>query len=193
MFPSLVVFPGGTVGPVDRAYSDPDPDVHVDLDHRAAALRELSEETGLLAITGRVVASRPERGTDIYDCLEAHGWSLDVASLVMVSRWVTPEAAPHRFDTRFYLLSVSRAPEVRIDDDELVGHAWVTPDQALGRAASGDWAMILPTIAHLRWLSRRFSIEDALASAAGADGRTLIRPRLIEDGSLVPVHLPADR
>lgn len=74
-----------------------------------------------------------------------------------------------------------------------VFHAWVTPDQALRRAASGDWAMILPTLAHLRWLSRRFSIEDALASAAGADGRTLIRPRLIEDGSLVPVHLPADR
>lgn len=50
----------------------------------------------------------------------------------------------------------------------------------------------VPTLVPLRWLVRRTSIEDALASARGADGRTLIGPRLVEDGSLVPIHMPAD-
>jgi hypothetical protein len=104
---------------------------------------------------------------------------------------VTPEVAPSRFDTRFYLLPVASTPPVRIDDTELRGHAWVTPPDALSRFDDGAWRMILPTIAHLRWLARRRSIEDALSAAAGADGRTLIRPMVAEDGSLVPVHLPA--
>jgi len=49
----------------------------------------------------------------------------------------------------------------------------------------------VPTAAPLRWV-RRTSVEDALASARGADGRTLVGPRRVEDGSLVPIHMPAD-
>jgi hypothetical protein len=52
--------------------------------------------------------------------------------------------------------------------------------------------MILPTVTHLRWLARRNSIDDALASARGADGRTLIRPEVASDGSIIPIHLPAE-
>jgi hypothetical protein len=52
--------------------------------------------------------------------------------------------------------------------------------------------MFLPTIAHLRWLSKRGTIADALRAAEGADGRTLIVPRRVEDGSIVPVHLPVE-
>lgn len=52
--------------------------------------------------------------------------------------------------------------------------------------------MILPTIAHLRWLVRRSSIEDAMVSSRGADGRTLIEPKRVEDGSILPILLPED-
>jgi hypothetical protein len=52
--------------------------------------------------------------------------------------------------------------------------------------------MFLPTLAHLRWLERRLDVDDAIASAAGADDRSLILPRQMEDGSIVPIHMPAE-
>jgi hypothetical protein len=52
--------------------------------------------------------------------------------------------------------------------------------------------MFLPTVAHLRWLERRHTVDDAVAAANGADGRSLVAPRRMDDGSLVPIHLPAD-
>ncbi len=188
-FEHLVVFPGGTVDPVDRSHTG---ETGEDGAARAAALRELAEETGLLSILGSLVRAPGLRDADLYRWLAGEGLSLDVASLVLVSRWVTPEVMPHRFDTRFYLLAADETPEVVVDHGELVEHAWVTPETALDNGDSGRWNMILPTLAHLRWLSKRASIDDAVSSAQGADGRTLVSPRVLEDGSLLPIHLPAD-
>jgi 8-oxo-dGTP pyrophosphatase MutT (NUDIX family) len=191
MFGGLTVFPGGTVDDADRAYSSSDRVAADDLDHRLAALRELCEETGLLATGGGLVTGPGGiEGPDLLRWLAGKGSALDTGALTMVSRWVTPEDAAQRFDTRFYLLPASGATEATVNSPELVGCAWVTPQEALARLESGTWRMILPTIAHLRWLARRSSIGDAVASADGADGRTLIRPRRVEDGSLVPIHLP---
>ncbi|MGH3649480.1 MAG: NUDIX hydrolase [Acidimicrobiia bacterium] len=188
-FGDFVVFPGGRVDDVDvpRGLS-----AHHDRSHRSAALRELAEEAGIL-VTDRGTCKSPQaRGAGLYQWLHANSRALAPESLVLVSRWVTPEMAPRRFDTRFYLLELTEPPEIRLDIDELVDHGWVTPSEALWRHESGKWPMTLPTLAHLRWLERRTSIEDALASARGADERTLIEPRRLEDGSLVPIHMPAD-
>jgi 8-oxo-dGTP pyrophosphatase MutT (NUDIX family) len=185
-FGSIVVFPGGSVDASDQLEDDDEGSA------RRAAIRELAEEVGILLIEGGAVSSPPLRGRQFHDWLgdEGHGPAVD--SLVLVSRWVTPEPAPRRFDTRFYLAGAASTPAVRLDTNELVGHRWVTPADALALHESGEWPMILPTLAHLRWLARRSSIEDALQSARGADGRTLIQPRRMEDGSLLPIHLPAE-
>jgi hypothetical protein len=79
-----------------------------------------------------------------------------------------------------------------IDEDELIGHEWTTPERALTRLERGERAMIRPTISHLQWLRRWSLVEEALRSAQGADGRTLIVPRQVEDGSLLPIHMPAE-
>jgi 8-oxo-dGTP pyrophosphatase MutT (NUDIX family) len=192
VFGGLVVFPGGGVDDVDRSQlaSDLVTGDSADQDHRAAALRELAEETGILA-TSRGVESSPDlRGRSLFEALHADGATLSGDSLVMVSRWVTPELAPRRFDTRFYLLAISTAPPVRLDPAELVDFSWITPKAALDKHESDDWPMILPTLAHLRWLARRSSVDEAIESAKGADGRTLIKPVRAEDGALIPVHLP---
>jgi 8-oxo-dGTP pyrophosphatase MutT (NUDIX family) len=191
MFASLVVFPGGSVDDEDRRVADAR-GLGRGGEHRLAALRELAEETGLAALAGGVTGVPDDLPTGLYGWLDEGGHVLDTGSLVMVSRWVTPEHAPYRYDTRFFLVGLDETPPIRLDTVELVGHAWVTPAEALAKAASGVWDVILPTLAHLRWLSRRSSIGDALDSARGADGRTLVTPRLVEDGSLVPVHLPGD-
>lgn len=191
-FGSLTVFPGGGVDDVDRsrlarAVVTGGDDDH---DHRSAALRELAEETGLIVGSGGVSASTGGRGRELYDELLDRGESLRGDELVLISRWVTPEMAPRRFDTRFYLAAVEQTPPVVIDRDELVDHAWATPGDALSRYEEGEWPMVLPTVAHLRWLAHRESVSDALESAQGADGRSLIKPHRARDGSLVPTLMP---
>jgi len=193
-FGDLVVFPGGKVDPVDKtelARSVVSGEFE-DHEFRCAALRELAEEAGLAATGSRVVVAPPGRDDGLYRAILDSGDTLAGELLVLISRWVTPEAAPRRFDTFFYLLPTSMTPEVRLDEDELVDHAWVSPAEALRRYDDDEWKMISPTLAHLRWLQRRTSIEDALASASGADGRTLIEPRRIGDGSIIQIHMPAE-
>lgn len=188
-FGSMVVFPGGSVDAVDVPTGSSAED---DVSHRNAAIRELAEETGLLVTCDGVEAAPGLRGEAFYRWLRESKTEVGVDSLVLVSRWVTPEEAPRRFDARFYLMGCSSTPEVYLDTSELVGYRWTTPATALANHEAGQSRMILPTLAHLRWLDRRTSIDDALRSANGADGRTLIEPRRVEDGSLVPVHLPAE-
>lgn len=194
VFGGIVVFPGGKVDLVDRSDLSRSA-VSGDFDDqadRAAALRELAEETGLAGTTNGVVAAPNARDEAMFSQIESRGEVLDAEALVLVSRWVTPESSPRRFDTRFYLLASADPPTVRLDKTELVNYDWVTPGEALRRSKSGEWPMILPTIAHLRWLSRRASIDDAMDSARGADGRTLIEPKRVEDGSILPILLPED-
>jgi len=188
-FGDIVVFPGGKVDHVDVPEGLTIDD---DLSHRNAALREFAEETGILLTSSGPIRAPGLRDRAFYDWLEANMLNSGVNDLVLVSRWVTPELAPRRFDTRFYVVGCDDAPEVEIDTDELVAHEWIDPEAALGRHEAGMWSLIRPTIAHLQWLSHWSSVEEALVSARGADGRTLIIPRRVEDGSLLPVHMPAE-
>jgi 8-oxo-dGTP pyrophosphatase MutT (NUDIX family) len=178
MFGSLMVFPGGSVDSMDVPLGHDRAD---DESHRNAAIRELAEETGILLTSGGAMAAR-----------SSDGRQTAASSLILVSRWVTPEFAPRRFDTRFYLASCDDPPEVEIDTNELVAHAWLSPSEALDRHDEEHVRMILPTLAHLRWLRRRVSIRDAFDSARGADARTLVKPHRVEDGSLIPTLMPAD-
>jgi 8-oxo-dGTP pyrophosphatase MutT (NUDIX family) len=189
VFGSMFVFPGGRVDGCDV------PDGHSmtdDESHRMAGIRELAEEAGILLTDSGAVAAPSLKGADLYGWVEDHGHTLAASELTLVSRWVTPEVSPRRFDTRFYLTAAENTPEVVIDGEELIGHRWVRPDGAISSHVAGEMNMILPTLAHLRWLARRRTTADAISSAQGADGRTLIRPEVREDGSLVPVHLPAE-
>lgn len=188
-FGDIVVFPGGKVDDIDVPEGHAPSD---DLAHKCAALREFAEETGILITDSGPIRAPDARDDEFYRTLEQEEVAMGVDALVLVSRWVTPELAPRRFDTRFYVVGCEGAPEVVIDTDELVGYEWIAPRSALERYEAGTWALIGPTIAHLQWLSRWSSIEEAIRSARGADGRTLIVPRRVDDGSLLPIHMPAE-
>ncbi len=188
-FGSIEVFPGGRVEKIDVTHQG---SVADESSHRRAALRELAEESGIALTTEGAIPYSGGKDREFYDWVEQSGLFLAVDSLVLVSRWVTPEGAPRRFDTIFYLVAPGPLPPVLIDTDELVGHRWTTPAGAITRHESGESAMILPTVAHLRWLSKRSSIADAMGSARGADGRTLIEPRREDDGTWVPRHRHAE-
>lgn len=185
-FGSIEVFPGGRVDEIDMFAGRLD-----EGSHRRAALRELAEESSIVITTAGALPYAGAKGPAFYEWLETSGHELDLDSLILVSRWVTPEGAPRRFDTLFYLIAPGALPSVRVDTEELVGHRWTTAAQAIARHERGESAMIMPTVAHLRWLAKRSSVGDAIASARGADGKTAIEPRRIE-GNWVPVHRHAE-
>ena len=193
-FGGLTVFPGGGVEEYDgsRLAEAVASETHEDERHRVAAVRELAEETGVLLLPDGEATSPPAKGRELLQELADREVEVGLSRLVLVSRWVTPEGAPKRFDAWFYLAEVESAVPVTVDETELVGHVWTTPDEALRRYDEGDWKMFLPTLAHLRWLAKRRTVAEALSAARGSDGRTLVEPKRMEDGSLVPLHLPAE-
>lgn len=193
-FGGLFVFPGGAVDPED----DSDLAAEVVLGHgpdrsyRVAALRELAEETGLALTDNGTVPAPNARGRTLFEALKETGLRLDGSALTLVSRWVTPESAPERFDTLFFVSRVDDTPEIRLDTSELVDHMWVKPSVALRRHSVGELEMFPPTIAHLNWLGRHSDVDAALASAVGADGRSLVDPDQMDDGSMVANQMPVD-
>ena len=148
-----------------------------------AAVREAFEEAGvLLARTAEGQPLRVDHDATLADRFEAHRRALhagqrsltdvlDQEDLVLAldevryfSHWITPEGAPKRFDTRFFL---ARAPDGQAythDDAELIGSAWVRPLDALERCRAGGFPMIEPTIHSLEAIGR-FPTSDALLQA----------------------------
>lgn len=179
-FGGLMVFPGGAVEECDLGFDggiDGGPDGGFDdVQFRMAGLRETAEEVGFLVTPEGFAPSPRLRGDRLMRHWDVEGLVPGLDRMTLVSRWVTPEIAPKRFDTRFYLVPLEGDPDIVLDEDELEDHVWVTPGEALDRMREGRWQMILPTVSHLRWLDRRASVEEAVASADGADGRTLIEP-----------------
>lgn len=177
-FGGLMVFPGGAVDDCDMTHTD-DPEMCF----RVAGIRETAEEVGVLITREGFERSPRLRGEDLLNSVGRDQLEAGAGRMGLVSRWVTPEAAPKRFDTRFYLADVEGDPEIVLDTDELIDHVWVEPEVALAHGASGVWAMILPTVAHLRWLARFDSIGAAIEESHAADGLTIIEPIILEDGS----------
>jgi 8-oxo-dGTP pyrophosphatase MutT (NUDIX family) len=124
------------------------------------------------------------RRAAIREALEEAGLALDAASLVPISRWITPEASPKRFDTWFYFACVDRAAEVRVDGSEIARHHWMTPRDALAAHARDAIRLAPPTFVTVTWLA------DLASTAAARDrfrGEALVtfRPRIcrVDDGA----------
>ncbi len=179
-FGGLMVFPGGALESCDFVPSL----AFDDSPHRMAGIRETAEEVGFLVTSTGLVPSPRIKGGELVDWWSSSGIEPGFERMTLVSRWVTPDGAPTRFDTRFYLVAIDEDPEIILDLDELVGHAWVTPRRGIDEVRQGTWQMILPTMSHLRWLSRHTTVESAVAAAGGADGLTVIEP-VASDGDLM--------
>ena len=133
---ALVFAPGATVFPGGAV--DP-----VDAHHaRALGIDEF-----------RVAAAR--------ECLEETGIPIDPTTLHEFGRWITPEGAPRRYDTRFFVARAPDGHEGLHDGSELVASSWVRPAEALDAHARGEIDLILPTQRSLETLAR-FDRVDAL-------------------------------
>jgi 8-oxo-dGTP pyrophosphatase MutT (NUDIX family) len=105
---------------------------------------ELAKATGVDEF--RVAAAR--------ECLEEAGIPLAAESLVEFARWITPEGAPRRYDTRFFVAAAPDGHDGEHDGSELVASAWMRPVEVLGAFARGELDLILPTQRSLEVLAR---------------------------------------
>ncbi len=108
---------------------------------------------------------------------EEAGLALDESRLVAISRWITPEISPQRFDTWFFLGALDTSHEVVVCGSEMVAHRWIAPQEALASHASGALSLAPPTFVTVSWLLEHARAADALRALAGAPFITF-RPRI---------------
>lgn len=147
------------------AMHEEDGDISDDLAFRRCAARETAEEAGLQL-------TEPEL-------------------LVPYSRWITPEPAPIRFDTRFYL---ARAPEGAVaepDRAEVDQAEWWTCAKAR-ELYIGDAVQIhFPTIKQIERLADFGNVADALKAAAETPVEPVL-PRVVATDDGFDILLPGD-
>jgi 8-oxo-dGTP pyrophosphatase MutT (NUDIX family) len=168
------VFPGGRVDATDKGPDDPD-------GFRLAALRELFEEGGVLlashadgrplsfadpAIRQRFAAHRQTalaHAGAFRDIVAHEHLRLDLERLLLFAEWVTPPRLPRRFDTRFFAARAPEAQDALHDSGETIESLWITPADALARAAGGVIELPPPTRHTLEELIGAHSVDEALA------------------------------
>lgn len=184
-------FPGGRVGREDSTVpmlEAPDPD---EARRRAAAARELFEETGVLLARAAGaepprVPSVPEReraraeliaGTLSFDAfLGERGLAVDAARFAPAGRWVSPPFTPRGFDTQFYLARCPEGEVASVIPGELSRGEWIEPAQALDRWQKGDVLLATPVkrgLAALAEIGREAPAGEALERALARCARAL--------------------
>ncbi|HUO48459.1 MAG TPA: hypothetical protein VMU09_06470 [Acidimicrobiales bacterium] len=180
------------------------------------ALRECFEEAGVLfcypqgaapgsplvdatdpAVHSRLVAMRAAlaaagRNADFLAACAAEGLSLAVDRVHYFSHWITPEGAPKRYDTRFFVAALPPGQVAVHDDHETVDTVWVDPADALARAAAGELEIIFPTMKNLEAISRFATAGDLLDAALAIEKVPTVLPRVVVDERGFRILLPGD-
>jgi 8-oxo-dGTP pyrophosphatase MutT (NUDIX family) len=193
-FPDLHVFPGGKVDQQDdlpdlvAGLDDASASRQLGiaaggLRYWVAAIRECFEECGVLLAyrDGRLLrlvdaseAARfevyRERLIDGTITLEqvcaSEGLCLAADRVVYFSHWITPEQAPRRFDTRFFITAMPEGQETLAHAWETADDEWVRPRDALAAHRSGRWQMIAPTLITLASITAFPDVSALLAAVA---------------------------
>jgi len=175
--PGAYVFPGGTVIEADRSFRD---------ELRAAAVRELFEEVGILLARGATEAHREAlrgltgAGESFDEALTAVGLEPDFGALFLIARWVTPVLLRRRYDARFYVAKVPPQQTVLPQEGEVVAWRWVSPAQAL---ADPEITLVYATRSVLESVADAPDVESLLERCRGRDEVPAVEPRIIRTES----------
>ena len=194
-------FPGGRVDAVDAQplwRTAPE-----DGDVRSAALRELFEETGVLAVPGSAhlpaTAQQSLRRTLEHTPAawpqQLRDWrlSLDASVLLPCGRWRTPPFSPVVFDAQYYVLRQDVACNPEIWPGELTHGVWLTPQQAIAQHESGLLCITYPVLETLLVLMTHAHDVDAAAAALqgrGANAYPVAGGEMAAGIHMVPLQTP---
>jgi 8-oxo-dGTP pyrophosphatase MutT (NUDIX family) len=175
-----------------------------------AAIRECFEEAGvLLALDGsgsylrfddpvtdarfRLHRRRVDRSElRLVDVCRRERLQLAVSDIYYFSHWITPEGAPRRYDTRFFVAAAPEAQEPLHDDRETIANLWIQPAEALERHRAGSFDLIFPTMRSLEVLARFRSAAEVLDAAATIDRVPTMVPKIVESADGYRILLPGD-
>lgn len=167
------------------------------LQRAVAAIRETFEEAGvLLSPNAKSATLAPLRkrlldGDDFAALLGEAQLTLQLASLVPLVRWITPESEPVRFDTSFYVARAPAGQEAEHDKRESTAGCWLSPAQAVAAAREKRIRLAPPTAHTLEGLLAVDSVDAALA-LAGSRPPPVVLPILRVLGREVVVLYPGD-
>ncbi|MBW2283708.1 MAG: hypothetical protein JRF65_03800 [Deltaproteobacteria bacterium] len=213
--PGHYVFPGGAVDTQDedarfwRDHVDLGPaeiserlDGNLPLDeilsYAVAVVRETLEEAGVFLgrrcseVRGRLAEVRRRRldgGLSpewLRELVDTGDWQLSLSGLGRWSHWVTPEAMPKRYDTRFFLAFAPWDQECAPDAYETTHGGWLSPEAALRGNLEGKVILSPPTLSNLHDL---LAFRDMAALKTELDQRPWgpprsPRPLLVDHGVL---------
>ena len=219
--PDVYVFPGGSVSVDDRAAemaeavcipvapsgADPEGRTVLGSGVRAAAIRELFEEAGVLLAykTGEMLTipegdiarfaiyrnAFNERKGSLVQMAHAENLMLATDRLGYFAHWITPEGMPKRFDTHFFITTAPAEQEAAHDRLETSEGVWVGPAEALARSERGEFPLVFATIRQLRELAAFGSVKEALESTTTRHVETHV-PILVQKDGVARVYLPGD-
>jgi recombination protein RecT len=188
--PSAWVFPGGTVERQDaelaERFADGSTHALTLATMRIAAVRETFEESGVW-LGDRLDDAESKRRRLLAGDLTVESFlaesPVDLDRLIWTSRWITPEGAPKRFDTFFFLVRAPKGAVPSADESEAVDLVWIRPSEALARHADRAMHMVFPTLRSLESLAAHATIEGLMDARRGA----IIEPiqPIIVDGRIV--------
>lgn len=122
---------------------------------------------------------------------EEAGLDLDAARLVAISRWITPEISPQRFDTWFFMGVLDTSHEVVVCGSENVAHRWITPADALVAHRSAEIQLAPPTFVTVQWLGAHARAAEA-RDALGREPILTFRPRIHRSAAGTCMLYPGD-
>jgi len=163
-----------------------------------AAIRECFEESGVLlareASGAPISAARAEslmhwRKKPFREMLDAEDLTIPAGDLAYYGHWITAPGRTRRFSARFFVALAPQGQQGSHDAAETVHDVWITPREALERAARNEIELVNATQQSLKDLSRftdpRAAFEHARALpeidenracwAQGKDGPQIFR------------------
>ena len=171
--PGAYVFPGGTVHDDDREWGD---------QIRAAAVREVFEEVGILLAPGATAphCARAREltasGVPLGRALVEIGLKPALDDLVLFARWITPAQLRRRYDTRFFLARMPDGQAIHPQDGEVTDWLWISPADAL---ESADVTLVYATRAILESVSRERDVESLFERARKLEEVPIVEPRMV--------------
>lgn len=194
-------FPGGVLEDADRRVNDhcagitaAEADALLDtegaLAYFSAAVRELFEESGVLLASAATTVADLDAARDALNdgtldwqaFVRDNALQLHCDALHYFSFWITPEALPRRFSTRFFLAVLPDGQDAAHCGGELTDSCWMSAAEALAASRGGSITLHFPTIRTLEALAGCLTVDELVEWAArrAREGVRCIFPEIKE-------------